>query len=146
MNPVLSEIYSTVLGGAPYVIAAYALIFAILMVYVIMTTMKLKNTEKKLDALEEHVEERIAEGKAAKGIVKLTAQNSSGAVGATAACRFFYLGDESALLLACFGACPNGCRSCLRESVGFGLDLTLAKVRDSCGRHAAYSRVKKCVD
>ena len=50
MNPVLSEIYSTVLGGAPYVIAAYALIFAILMVYVIMTTMKLKNTEKKLDA------------------------------------------------------------------------------------------------
>ena len=48
MNPVLSEIYSTVLGGAPYVIAAYALIFAILMVYVIMTTMKLKNTESAL--------------------------------------------------------------------------------------------------
>lgn len=60
MNPVLSEIYSTVLGGAPYVIAAYALIFAILMVYVIMTTLKLKNTEKKLDALEEHVEELLA--------------------------------------------------------------------------------------
>ena len=60
MNPVLSEIYSTVLGGAPYVSAAYALIFAILMVYVIMTTMKLKNTEKKLDALEEHVEELLA--------------------------------------------------------------------------------------
>ena len=48
------------LGGAPYVIAAYALIFAILMAYVIMTTMKLKNTEKKLDALEEHVEELLA--------------------------------------------------------------------------------------
>ena len=46
-------------GGAS-VIAAYALIFAILMVYVIMTTMKLKNTEKKLDALEEHVEELLA--------------------------------------------------------------------------------------
>ena len=30
--------------------------------------------------IEEHVEERIAEGKAAKGIVKLTAQNSSGEV------------------------------------------------------------------
>ncbi len=65
MNPVLSEIYSTVLGGAPYVIAAYALIFAILMVYVIMTTMKLKNTEKKLDALEEHVEELLAAKKRA---------------------------------------------------------------------------------
>ncbi len=60
MNPVLSEIYSTVLDGAPFVIAAYALIFAILMVYVIMTIMKLKNTEKKLDALEEHVEELLA--------------------------------------------------------------------------------------
>ncbi len=48
------------LGGAPYVIAAYALIFAILMVYVIMTILKLKNTEKKIDALEEHVEELLA--------------------------------------------------------------------------------------
>ena len=57
MNPVLSEIYSTVLGGAPYVIAAYALIFAILMEYVIMTTMKLKNTEKNQEALEEKVKE-----------------------------------------------------------------------------------------
>ena len=60
MNPVLSEIYSTVLGGAPYGIVAYALIFAILMGYVIMTILKLKNTEKKLDALEEHVEELLA--------------------------------------------------------------------------------------
>ncbi len=63
MNSVLSEIYSTVLTGAPFVIAAYALIFAILMVYVVMTMMKLKNTEKKLDALEEHVEELLAEKK-----------------------------------------------------------------------------------
>ncbi len=60
MNPVLSEIYSTVLTGAPFVIAAYALIFAILMVYVIITMTKLKNTEKKLDALEEHVDELLA--------------------------------------------------------------------------------------
>ena len=63
MNPVLSEIYSTVLTGAPFVIAAYALIFAILMVYVIITMTKLKNTEKKLGALEEHVEELLAEKK-----------------------------------------------------------------------------------
>ena len=63
MNSVLSEIYSTVLTGAPFVIAAYALIFVILMVYVIMTMMKLKNTEKKIDALEEHVEELLAEKK-----------------------------------------------------------------------------------
>lgn len=63
MNPVLSEIYSTVLTGAPFVIAAYALIFAILMVYVIITMTKLKSTEKKLGALEEHVEELLAEKK-----------------------------------------------------------------------------------
>ncbi len=60
MNAVLSEIYSTVLTGAPFVIAAYALIFVILMAYVIITMTKLKGTEKKLDALEEHVEELLA--------------------------------------------------------------------------------------
>ncbi len=60
MNAVLSEIYSTVLTGAPFVIAAYALIFIILMAYVIITMTKLKGTEKKLDALEEHVEELLA--------------------------------------------------------------------------------------
>ena len=30
MDPVLAEIYSTVLGAAPFVIAAYALIFLVL--------------------------------------------------------------------------------------------------------------------
>lgn len=60
MNPVLEEIYSTVLTGAPFVIAAYALIFVILMVYVIVAMTKLKGTEKKLAALEEHVAELTA--------------------------------------------------------------------------------------
>lgn len=57
MDPILAEIYSTVLGGAPYVIAAYALVFVALFVYVFFIMNKMKRTEKKLAALEEHLEE-----------------------------------------------------------------------------------------
>ncbi len=56
MDPVLAEIYSTVLGAAPFVIAAYALIFLVLCGYVVFIMTKLKRTEKKLAALEEHVD------------------------------------------------------------------------------------------
>lgn len=56
MDPVLAEIYSTVLGAAPFVIAAYTLIFLVLCGYVVFITTKLKRTEKKLAALEEHVD------------------------------------------------------------------------------------------
>ena len=56
MDPVLAEIYSPVLGAAPFVIAAYALIFLVLCGYVVFITTKLKRTEKKLAALEEHVD------------------------------------------------------------------------------------------
>jgi CcmD family protein len=58
MDPILEEIYSTVLPAAPYVIAAYALIFLILLVYVVYVMTHLKNTEKRLDALEEYVMEQ----------------------------------------------------------------------------------------
>lgn len=61
MDPVLAEIYSTVLTAAPYVIAAYALIFLILLVYVAFIMTKLKNTEKKIEALSEHVDRLRAE-------------------------------------------------------------------------------------
>ncbi|WP_350455135.1 hypothetical protein [Slackia heliotrinireducens] len=57
MDPVLAEIYSTVLGAAPYVIAAYAGMLLILVVYVVFTMTKLKNSEKRLTALEEHVKQ-----------------------------------------------------------------------------------------
>ena len=56
MDPVLAEIYSTVLGAAPFVIAAYALIFLVLCGYVVFIMTKHKRTEKKLVALEEHVD------------------------------------------------------------------------------------------
>ncbi len=55
MNPVLMEIYSTVLPAAPFVIAAYAGILLVLAGYVFYITNKLHKTEKKLAALAEHV-------------------------------------------------------------------------------------------
>lgn len=57
MDPVLAEIYSTVLDAVPFVIAAYALLFLVLCGYVVYIMTKLKRTEKKLAALEEHVDE-----------------------------------------------------------------------------------------
>jgi len=53
MNPILAEIYSTVLTAAPYVIAAYALIWLVLAVYLLIVTLGLKRTEQKMAALEE---------------------------------------------------------------------------------------------
>jgi hypothetical protein len=53
MNPVLEEIYSTVLTAAPFVIGAYALIWLALLVYVLIITLGLKKTEKQIVVLEE---------------------------------------------------------------------------------------------
>lgn len=57
MDPILAEIYSTVLGGFPFVLAGYALLFLVLMAYVAFIMAKLNRTEKKLAALEEHLDE-----------------------------------------------------------------------------------------
>ena len=57
MNSVLAEIYSTVLEAAPFVIAAYALIWLILLGYVVIVTMGLKKTEKQMKVLEEAMSE-----------------------------------------------------------------------------------------
>jgi len=58
MDPVLAEIYSTVLGAAPYVIIAYALIWLILLVFVMITFNSQKQTERQLTALEEHLKKQ----------------------------------------------------------------------------------------
>ena len=55
MDPVLAEIYSTVLTGAPFVIAAYALVFLGLFAFVFFAMGKLKKVERKLAALEDYV-------------------------------------------------------------------------------------------
>lgn len=53
MNSVLIEIYSTVLESAPFVIAAYALIWFVLFVYVFISMRRMKKTEKQVALLEE---------------------------------------------------------------------------------------------
>lgn len=53
MNSVLLEIYSTILPSAPYVIAAYALIWTALFVYVFIVMRGQKKIEKQMSVLEE---------------------------------------------------------------------------------------------
>lgn len=55
MDPILADIYSTILPSAPFVIAAYALIWIALGVYVFIITRGLKKTEAELAVLEEEL-------------------------------------------------------------------------------------------
>ena len=55
MNPILSDIYSTVIPSAPFVIAAYVLVWLALLVYVIVVVRGLKKTEAQIALLEEEV-------------------------------------------------------------------------------------------
>ena len=53
MNSVLVEIYSTVLQSAPFVIAAYVLMWLALCSYLFILMRRMKKTEKQLDLIEE---------------------------------------------------------------------------------------------
>lgn len=57
MNPVLADIYSTVIPSMPFIIAAYALLWAVLLIYVFVSISDLKKTEKQIAVLEEAVAE-----------------------------------------------------------------------------------------
>lgn len=58
MNSVLEEIYSTILPSAPYIIAAYVLIWLVLLIYVVIKMYGLKKTQRKIDHLEEILEKK----------------------------------------------------------------------------------------
>lgn len=58
MDPVLQEIYRTVLGAAPYVLAAYVLLWVGLMGYVALGIRRVRALEKELAVLEEAVARR----------------------------------------------------------------------------------------
>lgn len=58
MDPILSEVYSTVLPAAPYVIAAYVGILLALFVFVLLLWRKSKRTEADIDALKRALEDR----------------------------------------------------------------------------------------
>lgn len=60
MNPVLADIYSTILPSAPYVIGAYALIWLILLVYVAIVVSGMKKTEQQIAVLEEALRDAAA--------------------------------------------------------------------------------------
>ena len=55
MNPILADIYSKVIPSAPFVIAAYVLVWAVLLIYVIKVVRGLKKTEEQIAVLEEAV-------------------------------------------------------------------------------------------
>lgn len=58
MDPVLEQVYSTIVPSAPYVIAAYALIWVVLLVFVVMMLKDTKKTQKDIDALRDALEHR----------------------------------------------------------------------------------------
>ncbi len=60
MNPVLADIYSTIIPSAPFIIAAYALMWAALLVYVGIALRGLKKTEAQMAVLEEAVRDKAA--------------------------------------------------------------------------------------
>ena len=53
MNPILSDMYSTVAPSMPFIIAAYALVWLVLLVYVFVVVRGLKKTEQQMALLEE---------------------------------------------------------------------------------------------
>ena len=56
MNPILADIYSTVVPSAPYLIAAYALVWAVLLAYVVFVVKGIKKTEREMAALESAIQ------------------------------------------------------------------------------------------
>ena len=58
MDPILSEVYSTVLPVAPYVLAAYVGIWLVLFVFVAMLWRKQARTKQDIEALAEALRNR----------------------------------------------------------------------------------------
>ena len=62
MYPNLADIYSTILPSAPYIIAAYALLWVALLAYVLIIFRGTKKAEAQLMLLEEAVADQQAKG------------------------------------------------------------------------------------
>lgn len=60
MNAILVEIYSTVIPSAPYIIAAYALVWLVLLAYVIVIMRGQKKAEAQMALLEEAMADRAS--------------------------------------------------------------------------------------
>lgn len=57
MNPILAEIYSTIIPSAPYLIAAYALLWVVLLVYIFIIVRGQKKARQQMQLLEEAIED-----------------------------------------------------------------------------------------
>ncbi len=64
MDPVLSEIYRTVITAVPYVLAAYGLLWVGLFGYITFVLMRLGKLEKQLDVVEGSMARRGGSGAA----------------------------------------------------------------------------------
>ncbi|MBE6472503.1 MAG: hypothetical protein E7Z99_02815 [Coriobacteriaceae bacterium] len=64
MNAILVDIYSTVAPSAPFIIAAYAIVWLALLIYVIITVNGLKKTEAQVALLEEALAAKTAKDNA----------------------------------------------------------------------------------
>ncbi len=62
MDPILITVYGAIMPAAPYVIAAYALIWIVLFVYVAIIVRGSKKNERDIEALEEEVARLKREG------------------------------------------------------------------------------------
>ena len=58
MNPILADMYATVAPSMPFIIGAYALVWVVLLVYVIFVMRGLKKTEAQMAVLEEALAEK----------------------------------------------------------------------------------------
>lgn len=58
MDSILSEVYSTVLPAAPYVLAAYIGIWLVLFIFLLALWRKSKRTSEDIEALKQALEER----------------------------------------------------------------------------------------
>ena len=59
MNPILADIYSTILPSMPYVIGAYVLIWLILFAYMLIITRGNKKLESQIAVLEEELLQKM---------------------------------------------------------------------------------------
>lgn len=60
MNPILADMYATVIPSAPFIIAAYAIVWIALLAYVAFVVRGLKKTEAQMRILEEAVARKEA--------------------------------------------------------------------------------------
>ncbi len=59
MNPVLAEIYSTVLPAAPFLIGAYVLIWLAVLIFILVINNKVRHAEQQLMLLEETLSRQV---------------------------------------------------------------------------------------